>query len=90
MGGGLSAAGKHRLTFLLRQDLQFMDSRGSLVCRRAGSLSMPTWGLGMATLLGPGNCESAMGLRTESIRTRRCQGPAGVWPDVVGGEGGVL
>lgn len=31
-------------TFRLRQDLQFIDSRGSLLIRRAGSLSMPTCG----------------------------------------------
>lgn len=30
-------------TFLLRQDLQFIDSLGSLDNRRAGSRSMPTW-----------------------------------------------
>lgn len=31
-------------TLRLRHDLQFMDSRGSLLIRRAGSLSMPTCG----------------------------------------------
>lgn len=35
-------------TLRLRQDLQFIDSRGSLVRRRAGSLSIPTCGRDMA------------------------------------------
>jgi hypothetical protein len=32
-------------TLRFRQDLQFIDSRGSLLMRRAGSRSMPTCGL---------------------------------------------
>jgi hypothetical protein len=35
----------HRQTFRFRHDLQFIDSRGSLLMRRAGSRSIPTWGL---------------------------------------------
>jgi hypothetical protein len=36
---------KHTLRF--RHDLQFMDSRGSLLMRRVGRRSMLTWGRGM-------------------------------------------
>lgn len=42
-------------TFRLRHDLQFMDSRGSLLIRRVGSLSMPTCGRDMATGCMPGD-----------------------------------
>lgn len=41
-------------TFLLRHDLQFIDSRGSLLIRRAGSLSMPTCGRDMGSGCIPG------------------------------------
>lgn len=34
----------HFRTLRLRHDLQFIDSRGSLLKRRAGNLSMPTCG----------------------------------------------
>lgn len=37
------------LTLRLRHDLQFMDSRGSLLIRRVGRRSMPTCGRAMAT-----------------------------------------
>lgn len=44
------------LTLRLRHDLQFIDSRGSLLMRRAGSLSMPTCGrdIGMGWTAGGG------------------------------------
>jgi hypothetical protein len=52
--GNLSAGRKilfkYQQTLRFRHDLQFIDSRGSLLMRRAGSRSMPTWGLAdMAT-----------------------------------------
>lgn len=42
-------------TFLLRQLLQFMASRGSLETRRAGRRSMPIWGLDIAAAI---DCET--------------------------------
>ena len=46
-----SHEGLNRLHLILRfrQDLQFMDSRGSLLMRRVGSRSIPTCGRDMAT-----------------------------------------
>lgn len=41
-------------TLRLRHDLQFIDSRGSLLMRRAGSLSMPTWGRDIVIECTPG------------------------------------
>jgi hypothetical protein len=50
-----------------RHDLQFIDSRGSLLMRRVGSLSMLTWGRGMGVsgmrgsgVAGPGSKGWAM------------------------------
>jgi hypothetical protein len=37
----------HERTLRFRHDLQFMDSLGSLLMRRVGSLSMLTWARGM-------------------------------------------
>lgn len=48
----LSIPGFH--TFRLRHDLQFIDSRGSLLIRRAGSLSMPTCGRDIGSGCMPG------------------------------------
>ena len=41
--GGKSPA-VDQLALRFRHDLQFIDSRGSLLMRRAGSRSIPTWG----------------------------------------------
>lgn len=54
-------------TLRFRQDLQFIDSRGSLVKRRVGNLSMPTWGRDMAAdwaLIGK-RCTTGWCSRTE-------------------------
>ena len=45
---------------------------------------MPTCGRGMATLLGTGNCESAMESMTESIRIHWCQSPAEMYCRTMG------
>jgi hypothetical protein len=43
------AAVERVTTLRFRHDLQFIDSRGSLLRRRVGRRSMPTWGREMAT-----------------------------------------
>lgn len=47
-------SGAERLTFLLRQDLQFMASRGSTVARRGARRSMVTCGRDMTLSYGGG------------------------------------
>ena len=61
-------------TFRFRQDLQFIDSRGSLPIRRDGNRSMPTWALGIATgytpamaMGGPLTWGAFIGVKTEAV-----------------------